>query len=138
MAVCIGNRQVDVAVVEQSGCYFEKNTGSMQTTKIKIRKKTIFEPPLFPWLLARAPPILKVKLCYYFFVLLIVVIVELSVLVMPALTWHASEECSEYLFKLILLVIALTILSLWPVLRLSILFRTVAIITCFFFRVDQS
>lgn len=132
MAVCIGNRQVDVAVVEQSGCYFEKNTGSMQTTKIKIRKKIILEPPLFPWLLARAPPILKVKLCYYFFVLLIVVIVELSI------SCTSSEECSEYLFKLILLVIALTILSLWPVLRLSILFRTVAIIACFFFGVDQS
>ena len=121
-----------MAVVEYSGCYFEKNTGSMYTTKIRIRKNIIFEPPLFPWLLALAPPILKVKLCYYFFVLLKVVIVELSI------SCTSSEKSSEYLFELILLVIALTILSLWPVLRLSVLLRTVAIIACFFFRIDQS
>ena len=57
---------------------------------------------------------------------------------MPALTWHASEECSEYLFEFILLSVALPVVSLWPVLRLPVFLGTVAIIGSFFFGVDES
>lgn len=54
-------------MVENRGCYLEKNTGRIYTTKIRIRKKIMFVPP-FPWLLlpARGPPILNVKLRYFY------------------------------------------------------------------------
>lgn len=56
-----------VAVVENSGCYFEKKTGRMYTTKISTRKKIMLELPL-PWLFApaRGPPMLNVKLSYFY------------------------------------------------------------------------
>ena len=60
------------------------------------------------------------------------IVVELSI------SGNTSKECSEYLFELVLLTVPLSVLSLWPVLRGSVLFRTIAVIGGFFLWVDES
>lgn len=50
---------------------------------------------------------------------------------------NPSEKCSKKLLKLVLLCISLPVLSLWSILRLSILLWTISIIGCSFLYINQ-
>lgn len=50
---------------------------------------------------------------------------------------NTSEKCSKKLLKLVLLCVTLPVLSLWSILRLSILLWTISIIGCSFLCINQ-